>query len=251
MSTPTPDSFGDYLVFVDESGDHGLARVDPSYPMFVLAFCFFAKADYVDQVCPALQRLKFRFWGHDEQVLHEHEIRKPNKNYGFLFDPAKRTEFLDAVSALVDEAAFQLVAAVIRKIEFAKQYALPANPYDLALELGLERMFLELNSRGQAAKVTHVIVEQRGEKEDCQLELAFRRICAGANALTQKLPFELVMIPKASNSTGLQMADLVARSIGIKVLRPTQPNRAYDIVAKKFRHSPSGEIKGCGLKVFP
>src|SRR5438552_4680514 len=51
-----------------------------------------------------------------------------------------------AVSKLVDEAAFQLVAAVIRKMEFAKQYVLPANPYDLALEFGLERMFLELNS---------------------------------------------------------------------------------------------------------
>jgi hypothetical protein len=121
MSLPNPDVFGDYLVFVNESGDHGLARVDPGYPIFVLAFCLFAKGDYVDRVGPALQRLKFRFWGHDEQVLHEHEIRKPNKNYGFLFDPARRTEFLDAVSKLVDEAAFQLVAAVIRKLEFSKQ----------------------------------------------------------------------------------------------------------------------------------
>jgi hypothetical protein len=30
-----------------------------------------------------------------------------------------------------------------------------------------------------------------------------------------------------------------------------QPNRAYDIVAKKFRRSPTGETKGWGLKVFP
>ncbi len=251
MNTSTPDRFGDYLVFVDESGDHGLARVDPGYPIFVLAFCLFAKSDYVERVGPALQRLKFRFWGHDEQVLHEHEIRKPNKNYGFLFDPALRAEFLDAVSKLVDEASFQLVAEVIRKLDFAKQYALPANPYDLALEFGLERIYRELSGRGQADKVTHIIVEKRGEKEDAQLELAFRRICDGANALNQRLPLELVMIPKASNSTGLQIADLVARSVGIKVLRPMQPNRAYDIVAKKFRRSPAGDIKGWGLKVFP
>src|SRR5438876_10446882 len=102
-----------------------------------------------------------------------------------------------------------------------------------------------------AGKITHVVVEKRGEKEDNQLELAFRRICAGANALNQPLPFELVMIPKASNSTGLQMADLVARVVGIKVLRPMQANRAYDIVAKKFRRSPAGETKGWELKVFP
>ena len=251
MNLPATDCFGDYLVFVDESGDHGLARVDPGYPVFVLAFCLFAKSDYVERAGPALQRLKFRFWGHDEQVLHEHEIRKPNKHYGFLFDPSKRTAFLDAVSKLVDEASFQLVAAVIRKLEFSQQYVLPANPYDLALEFGLERIYQELSSRGQADKVTHIIVEKRGEKEDTQLALAFRRICDGANALNKRLPLELVMIPKASNSTGLQIADLVARSVGIKVLRPMQPNRAYDIVAKKFRRSPAGETKGWGLKVFP
>jgi hypothetical protein len=38
MSLPNPDNFGDHLVFVDESGDHGLARVDPVYPIFVLAY---------------------------------------------------------------------------------------------------------------------------------------------------------------------------------------------------------------------
>jgi Protein of unknown function (DUF3800) len=143
------------------------------------------------------------------------------------------------------------VAAVIRKLEFSKQYMMPANPYDLALEFGLERIYRELSERGQADKITHIIVEKRGEKEDAQLELAFRRICDGANALKKRLPLELVMIPKASNSAGLQMADLVARAVGIKALRPTQPNRAYDIVARKFRRSPAGETKGWGLKVFP
>ena len=72
--------FGNHLIYVDESGDHGLAQVDPGYPIFVLAFCLFSKADYRLQACPALKELKFRFWGHDEQVLHEHEIRKPNKD---------------------------------------------------------------------------------------------------------------------------------------------------------------------------
>lgn len=244
-------TFSNHIVFVDESGDHGLANVDPNYPMFVLAFCLFNKTHYADQAGPALQRLKFRFWGHDEQVLHEHEIRKPNKDYSFLFDPAKRAEFTDAISRYVEETPFQLIAAAIRKLEFTRQYALPANPYELALEFGLERLYRELHSRGEAEQRTQIILEKRGAREDAQLELAFRRICAGANALNKPLPFEMVMIPKASNSTGLQLADLVARPIGIKVLRPTLPNRAYDIVEKKLRRSPTGEIKGWGLKVFP
>ena len=244
-------NFSDHIVFVDESGDHGLLQVDPGYPIFSLVFCLFTKSDYVNRVCPELQKLKFRFWGHDEQVLHEHEIRKPNKNYPFLFDRSARSEFMNAISQDVEETSFQLVAAVIRKLDFTNKYAIPANPYDLALEFGLERMYLELNSRGEGKKLTHAIVERRGAKEDTQLELAFRRICDGSNAVKKKLPFGLVMIPKSANSAGLQCADLIARPVGIKVLRPTQPNRAYDIVEKKFRRNPKGQIKGWGLKIFP
>jgi hypothetical protein len=251
MSVSAPTQFGSHLVFVDESGDHGLSRIDPSYPMFVLAFCLMTKNDYVAKICPAIQRFKFRFWGHDEQVLHEHEIRKPNKDYCFLFNPARRAEFVEVLSQLVDEAPFQLVTSAIRKLEFNQHYTLPQNPYELSLQFGLERIYRELDARGEGARLTHVIVEKRGEKEDDQLELVFRRICDGANALGKRLPLELVMIPKASNSAGLQLADLVARPVGIKVLRPSQPNRAYDVVAKKIRRSPDGEIKGWGLKVFP
>jgi hypothetical protein len=35
------------------------------------------------------------------------------------------------------------------------------------------------------------------------------------------------------------------------MLRPEQPNRAYDVIAKKLRKSPRGEVKGWGLKIFP
>lgn len=251
MSLPEPKHFGDYLVFVDESGDHGLAHVDSGYPIFVLAFCLFEKKDYVQSVCPALQRLKFRFWGHDELVLHEHEIRKPNQDYGFLFNPDQRADFLDSVNRLVDESPFQLIVTAIRKREYSRRYAPHSNPYELALEFGMEMIFSELSIRGQGDRRTHIVVERRGKKEDDQLELAFHRICAGANALNQRLPFELVMVPKAANSTGLQFADLVARPVGIKVLRPLQPNRSFDIVEKKLRRGPDGETKDWGLKVYP
>lgn len=59
------------------------------------------------------------------------------------------------------------------------------------------------------------------------------------------------MADKKTISTGLQIADLIARPIGLRILRPDQPNRAYDIIAKKLRRSPSGGVEGWGLKVFP
>jgi hypothetical protein len=48
----------------------------------------------------------------------------------------------------------------------------------------------------------------------------------------------------------LQIADLVARPIGLSVLRPDQENRAFEIIKNKFRKY-NNEYKKYGLKIFP
>ena len=78
------------------------------------------------------------------------------------------------------------------------------------------------------------IVESRGRREDAEVELKFRRICDGENILGQRMLLDIEMVKKRANLPGLQIADLVARPIGIKHLRPDKPNRAYDIVEKKW-----------------
>lgn len=244
-------SFGDYIVYVNESGDHGLGSIDSEYPVFVLIFCIFQKQQYIDKIIPLLARFKTKFWGHDEIVLHEHDIRKPKDEFTILIDRTTRDVFISELTQLIDSTSFTIIASVIDKNKLASQYSNPENPYGISLGFGLERVFRHLDNIGQADRITPVVVERRGKKEDEQLELCFRRICDGANYLNKKLPYELIMINKKANSTGLQIADLTARPIGIKTLRPNQPNRAYDIIAKKLRRSPQGDIKGWGLKVFP
>jgi hypothetical protein len=61
--------FSDYVVYVDESGDHSLQSIDPNFPVFSLVFCIFKKSDFIEAVVPIVQRLKFDFWGHDAVVL--------------------------------------------------------------------------------------------------------------------------------------------------------------------------------------
>ena len=78
-----PD-FSDFIVYADESGDHGMVSIDPQYPVFALTFCVMRKDDYVGAVVPAMQRFKFGIWGHDSVVLHEHEIRKSLGPFGIL-----------------------------------------------------------------------------------------------------------------------------------------------------------------------
>ena len=54
--------------------------------------------------------------------------------------------------------------------------------------------------------------------------------------------FIIKFASKQINSTGLQLADLTARPIALKFLRPHQENRAYEIIKTKL----IGDIK-----VFP
>lgn len=79
MKQTVMTKFSDYIVYVDESGDHGLTSFDPNYPIFVLVFCIMNKQNYANQIVPNLMNLKFKHFGHDMVVLHEHEIRKAKK----------------------------------------------------------------------------------------------------------------------------------------------------------------------------
>jgi hypothetical protein len=250
MNLSTPASFGDHLVFVDESGDHGLANVNHDFPLFALVFCIFAKTDYVERVTPALRRLKMATFGHDLVVLHEHDLRKKGGAFAMM-SREPRTAFMDALSEVIEAAPFKLVAVVIDKRELRLDDAAAANPYHLALQFGLERVFRLLAERGQDGRLTHFIVEARGKREDTELELEFRRICEGGNGLGHALPFRLVMADKRTNSEGLQIADMVARPVALSVLRPEQPNRAVAILAGKFWRGPDGRAEGYGLKCFP
>lgn len=99
-------------------------------------------------------------------------------------------------------------------------------------------------------------IERRGAKEDNELELEFRRTCDGENRLNKSLPFNIVFADKKVNSTGLQLADLVARPIGMHFLRPEQENRAFDVLKKKFycdggRDKAGQGFENWGMKIYP
>jgi hypothetical protein len=250
MSHATPLPFSEHIVFVDESGDHGLTSINRDFPLFALAFCVFPKTAYTETVTPALRRLKFATFGHDLAVLHEHDLRKKAGAFAMM-SREPREAFLAALSGLIEAAPFTLVAVVIDKRRLSPVVPEAANPYHLALQFGLERVFGLLAGRGEGQRLTHVVVEARGKREDTELELEFRRICEGGNGLGHALPFRLVMADKRTNSEGLQLADMVARPVALSVLRPEQPNRAVEILGRKFWRGPDGQAEGYGLKLFP
>jgi len=224
----------EYIFYADESGDHSLKSVDQSYPVFALSLCAFKKATYCSRVVPKFQRLKFRYFGHDAIVLHEHDIRKQKGEFRILTSLPVRTAFMNDLSDALHSSPFRIFSAVIFKPDLAFDL-FPENPYSISLRLCLQQAFKFLEIRGQIGKRTHFIFEKRGKKEDNELELEFRRIVSSQNDMNRSFPkFEIHFSDKRTNSTGMQIADLTARPIGLSVFRKTQPNRAFDLIASKI-----------------
>jgi hypothetical protein len=244
---------GDYVIYVDESGDHSLNSIDQNFPVFCLAFCLFEKDAYMQVGVPAMQALKFKWFGHDTVVMHESDIVRRRKAFHFLQFDDKREQFMADLTAVVEVMPMAVCASVISKEKLKRKYSSPENPYQLALLFCLERAHGHLERLGAHQKRCHIVCESRSPKtagtgkEDASLELEFRRIVAGDHYLqghkdTSAMPcFDIVFAPKLANSTGLQIADLIARPIALRMFRPEQPNAAFEVIRRKL----------IGIKTFP
>lgn len=241
-------NFSNYIVYVDESGDHSMTSINKDFPLFVLAFCIFEKEKYSKSAVLKLKEFKFKHFGHDMVVLHENEIRRDKGWFKILNSKGKKEAFLEELTQIISDEDFTIIATVIQK---DRLFAHGKNPYDMALKYCMERTYKFLLSKNEHEKTTHIVVEQRGKNEDEELELEFRRVCDGYNYQNMRFPFEIVLANKMSNSAGLQLADLVARPIGLSVLKPEQTNRAFEALKSKFHKNDSGKVEGVGLKVFP
>lgn len=248
--------FSDFVVYVDESGDHSLGSIDKEYPVFVLALCVFHKRHYAEKIIPAVEKLKFNYFGHDSVVLHEHEIRKQKGDFVFLSHLPTRNAFMEQLSSIMEASNFVLIACVVDKQHLGRSEGATSNPYHIALGLCLKGLHEFLAEKKQEQFKTHVIVECRGKREDAELELEFRRICDGENQSNRPLPFEIVFADKKTNLTGLQLADLVARPVGLSYVRPRQANQAFDMLKRKFFCDGGRPKAGCGyenvgLMIYP
>lgn len=249
-------NFSNWIVYVDESGNYNSNTFDPEFPVFVLAFCVFHKRNYVDNVVEALEKFKFEFFGHDTIVLHEREIRREHGAFQFPNKKFKNT-FIGALHNIVDQANFVVISCSVNKQKLHDHdLGKGDNLYHVALGFCLNSLYLLMEEKKQADRTTHIVFEGRGKKEDRDLELEFRRICDGANERSIRYPFEVVFADKKANSTGLQIADLVARPIGMHIVKPSQQNRAFEVIRKKFmcrdgRAFVGENFEGFGLHVYP
>ncbi len=240
--------FSDYIVYVDESGDHSLTSIDKDYPIFVLVFVIFKKNDYL-QLVKEFKNFKFKHFGYDTVILHENEIRREKGPFKILKTKEKKELFLSELTEIIDKTKCTILGCIIDKNKLKTKYETPENPYDISLKFLIERLYLFLREKNQINKTTHIIVEARGRKEDEELKKEFQNIINN-NYFKTILPFELIIANKQINSDGMQLANLIARPIGRKYLKPDQNNKAFEIIKSKFR-KVNGTYKNYGIKIFP
>lgn len=241
--TVSPDlpMYSDFIVFVDESGDHGLVSIDPNYPLFVLAFCLMKKEDYRLRLVPRLLELKMDHFGHDGVILHEKDIRKGEGDFSLLNSLDRKETFMKKLSHIISEIPFFISYHVIDKRALT-QSETPGHPYHLALEQCLLEIHRFLQKEKADQHPTMLLFEQRGKKEDGELKEEFKRIRREWIKERKGCPFEMVLVDKKANHLGLQLADLVVRPLGLSFLRPDQNNRTFEILGKK--HIPLAPSEG-------
>lgn len=253
---PTPEStahrnFGDYIVYVDESGDHSLTRINPEYPLFILAFCIFRIEDYINDIVPNIQRLKFKYFGHDSVILHENDMRKSKPPFDILQNSETREMFFDDLNTIMAETQFGIIPVAIKKYAVRSQKGVAASPYHIALEIGLKHISAELQKKSQSDRTIFLIFESRGKKEDETLETEFHKLLNKTTIRGMQETLKILIVSKQRNSTGLQIADMVARPIGLKVLKPQQPNRSWEILQAHIISAEQGNPKGTGVNIYP
>jgi hypothetical protein len=204
-----------YVVYVDESGNAEGVPPGHPFPVFLLALCVFEISDYVNQVVPKFQNLKFEFFGHDLVVLHEREIRRKSGDFKLLRDTSAAANFQSRLTQVIESSNFQIFTEAVQVLGPQS-----SDLYKRVLEGGLSRVESFLESHYV------LILESRGKKQDQQVLESIRR-----RASITKIRFAT----KETMSTGLQIADLVARPIAMSILKPRQGNRAFEAIRGKIR----------------
>jgi hypothetical protein len=153
-----------YIVYLDETGDHSLESIDKDFPVFVLVMFICDTTYYNHTILPTVAQLKTDYFGHEGVILHSRDIRKAQKDFGFLTNPQKRTEFIDRINSMMRNFDYTLIVSVIKKQDHKDKYGMAAdNPYDLAMKFCLERLLPFLEEAQQ--KQVYLIAESRGRKE--------------------------------------------------------------------------------------
>ena len=251
-----------YVMYLDESGEHELERLSPTYPVFVLCGIILRDGYPTRKVGRAIGRIKDCHLCNDEVPLHWFNITSKNKDFSMLGDAPRNAAFHSELDALRRDPDYRIIAAAINKDDFLKEYRsnpidsfLPGSPYAICLDFVVERFLHFLWNHEQSKG--KLIAESRGERENSELQLEFLRLgLCGTQYVSEKwVRYHLRPVirfrRKEECVAGLELADIVAGPIGSKCLDRRGVPLGWDSLKHQFYDGEQGRPESYGLKVFP
>jgi len=240
-------------LFIDESGDHNLEKIDSQYPVFVLAGVIFDNDYYNKTAKEKIKKFKIKIFGTDKIILHTADISRNKNGFESLADKKVRDIFFKELYSMIESLRFEIVATGIQKKKHLLRYGIAAvDPYLLSLEFLVERFIFSLDDCKEKGVI---IAESRGTQLDNQLQLAWLDLkIKGTRFLSPTRISEKItdfkILPKSQAVGGLEIADFVVSPIGRKIMgKPIKDD--FKVIKKKFRRDGSNKIMGHGLVVFP
>jgi hypothetical protein len=243
------------VLFLDESGNHDLANIRPDYPVFVLGGVIVDRTYARTVMDQRVREFKQEFFGRDDVILHTAEMIRWKNDFAFMkHDKELQGRFLVALTEMMSELNYQVVACVIDKLAYATKYGTDADIYRYSLNLLVERFCYEI---GGVPNGGIIYAETRRADLDHDLNMAWEGIIkrnglryANSEKISSRI-VDLVLRDKKVNIAGMQLADLVVSPIGRwKMGKPAQDD--WRVVESKFRRRPgSSNYLGTGLIILP
>ena len=160
-----------YLVFVDESGDHNIAPRYPEFPLLVLAFVIISKDEYCDKLLPHFARLKLKYFPDVSTIFHERDIRKRKNDFRILMVTELRERFFNDMNSFMESINYNIVSVIIDKRKIPYNTENPAL-YEIAVKQWIKLVRKFLVSKGDD-NYTTLTFESRGKIEDAKLREYF------------------------------------------------------------------------------
>lgn len=245
-----------YYLFIDECGDHNLAKYDPGFPVFTLCGILVSRQN-LKTLSKALEDLKIDVFGSKEVVIHSVDIRKWRGPFSVLADDGLRDRFFSGIERILSlNDAYVIVSCTILKEQLNKFCVRGEEDdvYGLSLSYLIERsIFCVDNAKNHERPEISIVVERRGKKEDNKLLNYYNGL---RNRGTKWISAERLKARigdfgfknKKDNIIGLQIADLIAYPVTIHLLHPQRYNPSYEAVKHNI-FQDNGVL--LGQKVIP
>lgn len=228
-----------YYLFIDECGDHNLAKYDPGFPVFTLCGILVSRQN-LNALNKAFEELKIEIFGTKDIVIHSVDIRKWRGPFSVLANEVLRVRFFNGIEKILSRNnAYIIVSCTILKEQLSKFCVRGEEDdvYGLSLSYLIERSIFSVDNeiKENTLPEISIVVERRGKKEDNKLLNYYNGLrnrgtkWVEPNRLRARIS-DFSFNNKKDNIIGLQVADLIAYPVTIHLLQPERYNPSYEAI---------------------